>query len=115
MKAAKAVLGSLGFFNFVNDLNSRQKKKIDIFYVSNRDVSLVGATMDNMRALGFPQIITSHFLFSADSKKPSKEPRRELIEKNHYVIVLLGDNLIDLDSTFDSDNHKLTETQGNNG
>jgi predicted secreted acid phosphatase len=75
------------FFNFANDLNSKLKKKIDIFYVSNRDISLVGPTMDNMKALGFPQIITSHFLFSADPKKPSKEPRRQLIEKNHYVIV----------------------------
>ena len=85
------------------------RSKIDIFYVSNRDTSLVGPTMENMRALGFPQIIASHFLFLADSKKPSKEPRRQLIEKNHDVIVLLGDNLIDLDSAFDSDNHKLTE------
>jgi 5'-nucleotidase (lipoprotein e(P4) family) len=109
LKLAKAVPGSVAFFNFANDLNTKLKKKIDIFYVSNRDVSLVGPTMDNMRALHFPQIVTSHFLFSADAKKPSKEQRRQLIEKNHYAIVLLGDNLIDLDSTFDSDNHKLTE------
>jgi 5'-nucleotidase (lipoprotein e(P4) family) len=106
---AKAVPGSVAFFNFTNGLNPKLKKKIDIFYVSNRDISLVGPAMDNMQALGFPQVIKSHFLFSADSKKPSKEPRRLLIEKNHYVIVLLGDNLIDLDSAFDSDNHKLTE------
>jgi 5'-nucleotidase (lipoprotein e(P4) family) len=109
LKIAKAVPGSLAFFNFANDLNSKLKKKIDIFYVSNRDISLVGPTMDNMKALGFPQIIASHFLFSANPKKPSKEGRRQLIEKNHCVIVLLGDNLIDLDSTFDSDDHKLTE------
>jgi 5'-nucleotidase (lipoprotein e(P4) family) len=109
LKLAKAVPGSVAFFNFANDLNSKLKKKIDIFYVSNRNISLVGPTMDNMQALGFPQVIASHFLFSVDSKKPSKEGRRQLIEKNHYVIVLLGDNLIDLDSTFDSDNHKLTE------
>jgi 5'-nucleotidase (lipoprotein e(P4) family) len=109
LKIANAVPGSLAFFNFANDLNSKLKKKIDIFYVSNRDISLVGPTMDNMKALGFPQIIASHFLFSANARKPSKEGRRQLIEKNHYVIVLLGDNLIDLDSTFDSDDHKLTE------
>jgi 5'-nucleotidase (lipoprotein e(P4) family) len=109
LKMAKAVPGSVAFFNFANDLNGRLKKKIDIFYVSNRDISLVGPTMDNMQALGFPQVVASHFLFSADSKKPSKESRRERIEKNHYVIVLLGDNLIDLDSAFDSDDHKLTE------
>ncbi len=109
LKLAKAVPGSLAFFNFANDLNARLKKKIDIFYVSNRDTSLVAPTMDNMQTLGFPQIIASHFLFCPDPKKPSKEGRRQLIEKNHYVIVLLGDNLIDLDSAFDSDNHKLTE------
>jgi 5'-nucleotidase (lipoprotein e(P4) family) len=107
-KKAGAVPGSVAFFNFVNGLNAHLKKKIDIFYVSNRDSSLVQVTMDNMALLGFPQLSPRHFLFQTDHKKPSKEGRRQLIEKNHAVILLLGDNLIDLDSTFDS-SHKLTE------
>jgi 5'-nucleotidase (lipoprotein e(P4) family) len=107
MKKAGAVPGSVVFFNFVNDLNTKLKKKINIFYVSNRDVSQVGATMENMSRLGFPQVTPGHFLFLTDPKKPSKEGRRQMIEKNHAVLVLLGDNLIDLDATFDS-NQKLT-------
>jgi 5'-nucleotidase (lipoprotein e(P4) family) len=107
MKKAGAVPGSVAFFNFANDLNTKLKKKIDVFYVSNRDVSLVGVTMDNMSRLGFPQLTPGHFLFCPDPKKPSKESRRQLIEKNHTVLLLLGDNLIDLDYRFDSD-QKLT-------
>jgi 5'-nucleotidase (lipoprotein e(P4) family) len=105
---AKAVPGSVAFFNFVNGLNARLHKKIDIYYVSNRDSALTQVTMDNMAELGFPQLVRSHFLFQTDRHHPSKEGRRQQIEKNHSVILLLGDNLIDLDSTFDSQ-HRLTE------
>jgi 5'-nucleotidase (lipoprotein e(P4) family) len=105
---AKAVPGSVAFFNFVNSLNAHQRKKIDIYYVSNRDSALTQVTMDNMAELGFPQLTRSHFLFQTDRHHPSKEGRRQQIEKNHTVILLLGDNLIDLDSTFDS-HHHLTE------
>lgn len=107
---AGAVPGAVAFFNYVNDLGRHSRKPIDIFYVSNRDSALTQVTMDNMAQLGFPQITRSHFLFLADRKHPSKEGRREQIEKNHTVILLLGDNLIDLDSTFDS-NKRLTEGQ----
>jgi 5'-nucleotidase (lipoprotein e(P4) family) len=105
---AKAVPGSVAFFNFVNGLNARLHKKIDIYYVSNRDSALTQVTMENMAQLGYPQLTRSHFLFQTDRHHPSKEGRRQQIEKNHTVILLLGDNLIDLDSTFDS-HHHLTE------
>jgi 5'-nucleotidase (lipoprotein e(P4) family) len=107
---AKAVPGSIAFFNFVNSLNARLHKKIDIYYVSNRDSALTQVTMENMTQLGFPQLTRSHFLFQTDHHHPSKEGRRQQIEKNHSVILLLGDNLIDLDSTFDSQ-HRLTEDE----
>lgn len=111
MKKAGYVPGSLAFFKFVDSLNglTTQKKKIAIFYVSNRADSLAEVTRQNMANMHFPQTATvQNFLFQTDPKDPSKEPRRRQIEKNHEVLVLLGDNLIDLDSSFDS-KYKLTE------
>jgi 5'-nucleotidase (lipoprotein e(P4) family) len=90
---ADSVPGSVSFFNFVN------LRKIDIFYVSNREASLLDTTVYNMRKLGFPQLDKSHFYFR--TAESSKEKRRKEIEKTHNVVVLLGDNLIDLDARFD--------------
>jgi predicted secreted acid phosphatase len=62
--------------------------------------------MRNMNKLGFPLTVDSdagHFLFLAsNTPKNSKEPRRKLVEAKDSVILLLGDNLIDLDAAFDS-------------
>ena len=52
-----------------------------------------------MEKLGFPQLDKTHFLFKSTTS--SKESRRQFVRKSHRVIVLLGDNLIDLDGSFD--------------
>jgi 5'-nucleotidase (lipoprotein e(P4) family) len=90
---ADSVPGSVSFFNFVNT------KKIDIFYVSNREMKTLDTTIYNMRKLGFPQLYKDHFYFR--TAESSKEKRRQEIAKSHMIIVLLGDNLIDLDARFD--------------
>jgi 5'-nucleotidase (lipoprotein e(P4) family) len=99
---AKAVPGSVEFFQYL------KKRKVDIYYISNRSASLqyIKATMVNMDTLKYPYTDfpadTTHFLFQQGSVA-SKEPRRlkviDTLKKN--VIVYLGDNLIDLDKAFD--------------
>jgi 5'-nucleotidase (lipoprotein e(P4) family) len=42
-----------------------------------------------------------HFYFSTKSTGSSKESRRKAILRTHEIIVLLGDNLIDLNAAFD--------------
>jgi 5'-nucleotidase (lipoprotein e(P4) family) len=99
---ADSVPGSVSFFNYAFS------QKIDIYYISNRSATdtVIRATMRNMNKLGFPLTADSdfkHFLFLAPgTPKNSKEPRRELVEAKDSVILLLGDNLIDLDAAFDS-------------
>ncbi len=98
---AGAVPGALRFFNYVDSLSRRGPKKIDIYYISNRDASMVSYTMANMKNLGFPQCDdTAHFKFKAAGSS-SKESRRQAVLSDHQVVVLLGDNLIDLDAHFD--------------
>jgi 5'-nucleotidase (lipoprotein e(P4) family) len=90
---ADSVPGSVSFFNYVNS------RKIDIFYVSNRSTDVLDTTINNMRKLGFPQLDKSHFYFR--DAESSKEKRRQEIARTHTIVVLLGDNLIDLDARFD--------------
>jgi 5'-nucleotidase (lipoprotein e(P4) family) len=97
---ADTVPGSTEFFNYVDSLSQHGPKKIDIYYISNRDASMVSYTMTNMKNIGFPQCDdSSHFKFKSISS--SKETRRQEVLKDHQVVVLLGDNLIDLDVHFD--------------
>lgn len=97
---ADTVPGSTEFFNYVDSLSQHGRKKIDIYYISNRDTSMVSFTMINMKNLGFPQCDDpSHFKFRSNTS--SKEARRQEVLKDHQVVVLLGDNLIDLDAHFD--------------
>jgi 5'-nucleotidase (lipoprotein e(P4) family) len=97
--AADSVPGSVTFFKFVNGLKDRKGRKVDIYYVTNRNDSLVWVTMKNMDSLGFPQLSRSHFLFKKESS--SKQSRRDSISAGHTIVALLGDNLTDMDSAFD--------------
>jgi 5'-nucleotidase (lipoprotein e(P4) family) len=90
---ADSIPGSVTFFHYAD------KQKVQIFYISNRDTSLVESTMSNMKALGFPQIKKDHFLFRTNTS--SKEARRKEVSKSYYIALLLGDNLNDFDSTFE--------------
>jgi 5'-nucleotidase (lipoprotein e(P4) family) len=96
---ADTVPGSIEFFNYVDSLSTHGPKKIDIYYISNRDDSMVSATLDNMKKLGFPQCDPAHCKFKTTTS--SKEARRQEVLQDHQIIVLLGDNLIDLDAHFD--------------
>jgi 5'-nucleotidase (lipoprotein e(P4) family) len=97
---ADTVPGSTEFFNYVDSLSKHGPKKIDIYYISNRDTSTVSYTMTNMKNLGSPQCDDpTHFKFKSTTS--SKEARRQEVLKDHQVVVLLGDNLIDLDAHFD--------------
>ena len=96
---AGAVPGSIEFFRYVDSLSTHGPRKIDIYYISNRDDSMVSNTLDNMKNLGFPQCDPTHFKFKTTTS--SKEARRQEVLRDHQIVVLLGDNLIDLDARFD--------------
>lgn len=85
--------GALAFTKLADSLN------IAVYYVSNRKVNLLDATIDNLQKFGFPNADSSHVLLKTNTS--SKDERREQIRENYEIILLLGDNLGDFDGLFD--------------
>ncbi len=91
---AKAVPGVEHFLRFADSLG------VALFYISNRDTSHLEATMENMRALGLPQVVYEHFMLKTNTS--DKTERRNAVEAMGYSIVMLvGDNLGDFRGEYD--------------
>ena len=91
---AKSIPGAIRFLDMADSLG------FNIFYLSNRKEKYVKeGTIINMDSLGFPQVSEDHFLLRTTDR--SKTSRRELIENNYEIVMLVGDNLGDFfeDST----------------
>ncbi|MEZ4316309.1 MAG: HAD family acid phosphatase [Myxococcota bacterium] len=88
--AAKPIPGAAAF------LSDAKARGVDVFYVSNRDVSQEEATRANLAALGFPDAETlEHLRFRPADGDRSKTARRLEIEKTHRIVMMFGDNLFD--------------------
>ena len=88
-----AVPGAVEFLQYA------ASKGINVFYVSNRNVSGLQYSLWVLQKLELPNADTSHMLFLSDDF--SKEPRRRLVMKNYDVFLLLGDNLNDFAQVFE--------------
>ena len=100
-KIATAVPGSLDFFNYADS------KGVEIIYLSNRKVENYEPTKENLISLGFPFKESTQMLLRTNSR--DKDERRKSIE-NYNIIMFVGDNLSDFDSTFfDKDNEERWE------
>ncbi len=98
-ESATAIPGSINFLNHV------VKSGGEVFYLSNRkaqpekNMDLTESTMNNLKALGFPQVDKDHMLLRTGTSK--KQPRRDLIlDKGYRIVLLLGDNLNDFSGVF---------------
>lgn len=89
---AAAIPGAVDFLNYVVE------KGGDVFYVSNRKIAFKDATLANLKAKGFPQVLDEHVLLR--EKTSDKEPRRQMVQKDHRIVLLMGDNLNDFDNMF---------------
>lgn len=90
---APALPGAVSFFQWA------VTKKVEVFYISNRQQENVKSTIENLKKLGFPLADTNHvFLKTTESNKVA---RREMVMKNHEIIMLLGDNLADFDGIWE--------------
>jgi 5'-nucleotidase (lipoprotein e(P4) family) len=92
-REARPLPGALKFTNLADSLG------IEVFYISNRNESLLDATMANLNKYAFPNVDSAHILLKNTSS--SKDLRREKIRENHEIIVLIGDNLGDFEGIFD--------------
>lgn len=98
-RAAKAIPGAVAFAAYAESQNVR------IFYVSNRDDVQLQATIDNLKAAGFPGVSAENVLLrqrGADGRYVStKEPRRRAIAEKYRIVILMGDNLNDLADVYE--------------
>ncbi|OEL03410.1 5'-nucleotidase, lipoprotein e(P4) family [Staphylococcus casei] len=88
---AKPVYGAKSFLEYAD------KKGIDIYYISDRDKEKdFKATKHNLKSEGLPQASDKHIMLK-DKNDENKASRREAVKKDHRLIMLFGDNLLDFD------------------
>ena len=86
----KLIPGAKAFFDHAAALG------VAIFYVSDRADEQKSHTLDTLKALGLPNVSPETVLLLG----PPKVERRALIEKDHEIVLLLGDTLHDFDARF---------------
>ena len=88
---AEAMPGAAEFLAEVN------RRGVAIFYVTNRYSAVnYDATVENLKALQFPNVDREHLLMMEDTKASDKQPRFDRIAERYDVIVYMGDNVGDL-------------------
>lgn len=93
MRKAKAIPGAIDFLNYASRNSTR------IFYVTNRIEAEKQPTIDNLKALGFPDVSQETVLVK--TAESSKEARRQSILQKYRIAILIGDNLDDLSNVFE--------------
>lgn len=90
---ADAIPGGLDFCHYL------ARNDIQVIYLSNRLTTESQATLLNLQKWNFPFADRDHLFLKTDIS--SKETRRNTIEKQYNVILLVGDNLSDFDQVFE--------------
>ena len=92
-RAAKPIPGAIEFLKYANS------KGVRVFYVTNRNEAEKQGTIDNLKAVGFPDVSGETVLVR--TTESGKEARRQSIAAKHRIVLLMGDNLNDLSSAFE--------------
>ena len=92
-RMAKPIPGAVEFLKYANS------KGIRVFYVSNRNEAEKQGTIDNLKAVGFPDVSGETVLIR--TTESGKEARRQIISAKHRIVLLMGDNLNDLSNVFE--------------
>lgn len=90
---AEALPGAVDFLKYADS------KGVQVFYITNRDEASRAVTARNLVEKGFPQVLDDHLLLK--TTESGKENRRQMVQQNHKIILLFGDNLADFDRLFD--------------
>lgn len=89
-RSARPVPGSLAF------LRAADARGVAIFYVTNRKAHVDAATVDNLRALGYP-VVDEHVMTRGEREEwtSDKTSRRAHVAATHRIVMMFGDNLGD--------------------
>lgn len=93
---ADTLPGALRFFKYAAD------NQVAVFYITNRGEAEREGTAKNLRRYGFPLPDNSRLILKQSGASSSKETRRQEVLKNYDIVLLLGDNLGDFSTLFDS-------------
>ncbi len=99
MANADTIPGAADFLKYAS------AKGLEIFYITNRSEKEREATLKNLQKFSLPNADNAHLFLMQNTS--SKEQRRNAVEANHSVEMLLGDNLGDFSFLFD----KKTESE----
>lgn len=91
---ADTIPGALAFFQYA------AKRGAQIFYISNRTLSQLTATIQNLQRYHFPDADQVHVLLSSDGGE-DKSARRQQVMQQFRVVMMIGDNLGDFSHAFD--------------
>ncbi len=89
---ADTVPGALAFLKFA------ASKKVETFYITNREEAEYAGTLKNLQKFGFPNADEAHLLVKTTTS--DKEPRRQKVLEKYNVLLLCGDNLSDFSNVF---------------
>ncbi len=92
-RQAKPIPGAVEFLKYAHSNGVR------VFYVSNRNEAEKQGTIDNLKAVGFPDVSDETVLVR--TTESGKEPRRQSIVVKHRIVLLMGDNLNDFSNVFE--------------
>ncbi len=84
---AEVLPGAKDFISYAQD------KGVEVFYISNRTVSELSATIENLRLKSLPNADSAHVLLKEETS--DKTARRNKVRESHQIIVFVGDNLTD--------------------
>jgi len=90
---AKALPGAVEFSKYA-ELNH-----VEVFYVSNRSVEDFEVTLKNLQEEGFAFADSSHLLLKTNTS--SKKERRNSVNENYEIVLLMGDNMGDFSEIFE--------------
>lgn len=90
----KAIPGAVEFLNYVKEQGG------EVFYITNRWPGIREATLESLNKLGFPIEDEKNLFVREDGTPSSKESRRNIVEKDYNVVLLIGDNLEDFSDEF---------------
>ena len=94
LRKSKAVPGAVDFINYA------VSKGVKIFYISNRDDVQMQATFDNLKAVGFKDVVKENIMLRQNGQSP-KGPRRAVVAAKYRIVLLAGDNLDDFSEVFE--------------
>jgi 5'-nucleotidase (lipoprotein e(P4) family) len=100
---ADTLAGAPSFFNYA------ASRKIEVFYITNRDEKERAGTLKNLQRYGFPYADDAHLILKQTQAGSSKESRRQTVAQTHDIVLLLGDNLADFSTLFDKKDQRERE------